>query len=110
MRGIGGVLAVVAVLSLAGAPASATVAPAPRGGWTVSTTYPPALDATVARADFRGAGRLRVSDVPFSLSFAHTTVGAIPARHGRLAALILVVNRRPVQTPSIQIADPEAVP
>jgi hypothetical protein len=90
----------------ASAPASAiTVKPASRGGWTVSTIYPPALDATIARADFGGAGRLRASSVPLSFPFAHTTVGAV-----HRVALILVVNRRPILTPSIQIADPTAIP
>jgi hypothetical protein len=105
-------LALGLLLALAAsAPAGAiTVKPAPRGGWTVATTYPPALDATIARADFRGSGRLRASDVPFSLPFAHTTVGAFPTTRGHRAALILVVNRRPIQSPSIQIADPTAVP
>jgi hypothetical protein len=100
-------LALALLLALAAStPASAiTVKPAPRGGWTVSTTYPPALDATIARAEFEGAGRLRARGVPLSFPFAHTTVGAI----GRVA-LILVVNRRPIQTPSIQIADPTSIP
>jgi hypothetical protein len=100
-------LALALLLALAAStPASAiTVKPATRGGWTVSTTYPPALDATISRADFGGTGRLYASGVPVSFPFAHTTVGAVDR-----VALILVVNRRPIQTPSIQIADPSSIP
>jgi len=97
-------LALLLALAASTSAGAVTVKPAPRGGWTVSTTYPPALDATIARADFEGAGRLHASGIS-SFGFAHTTVGAI----GRVA-LILVVNRRPIQTPSIQIVDPTSIP
>jgi hypothetical protein len=92
---------VAALLLLALFPASASAAQRAR---TVDVPYPAALDATLARATFTGAGRLR-ADVGPTGAFGHVTVGTA----GRMRALVLVINRRPIQAPSIQIADPASI-